>query len=76
MDMDVNVYSIDYEVYEQWQSINNEFYQNKLQVVIFSCEDVAKEDTLGKLQAELIGPYLAYKRDVDSKINICRIDQD
>ena len=76
MDLDVNVYTIDTDVHTLWQSVDFSELECKLKVVIFSCEDVPKEDTLAKLQTELIGPYLAYKRDIDSKINICHIGQD
>ena len=47
-----------------------------MKVVIFACEDVSIEDTLRKIKVEIVGPYLAYKREYTDYLSILDLENE
>ena len=45
-----------------------------MKIVIFSVDYEEQGDTLRKIQAVLVGPYLAYTRDIDKKVCLWDIE--
>ena len=63
--MGIEVVEIDALESSSWQLTKTEEFECNLKIVILSVDFEEKEDTLRRLQAILVGPYLAYTREMD-----------